>query len=364
MNTKIKNPVILIIILTLVFAIIVVNLSDRLMIQMNSDNQFGIESGTKISKIILYETDSQQLRLEMIDNNVWMLNETTRANDFAIEQLISTLRRLTVKRPVSVEKHLVVNESLEREGVTVEIYKPSYWIRLPFKMGLIARNKLLRTFIMGEVTDEGQANYIRMSWSPNPYVVYLPGLTTSFRDQLMTEEHLWHHPVVINLAAHQIQYIEVLVTGDPEESYILKRDADTNVMVFLSQGMPVNMSLIDTQKMERYLHSFKNLHFQQLLKGEAFDRSKADMMQPPFLEMRICDIEDHCRTVSCFFRPNRYDPKTLFVEDLQKDPNRFYMQIDGGDIAITEFLIFSKVLRPLSFFKVATQDDSLNTSYK
>ncbi len=361
---RIRNHIILISMLTLVVAIIVINVSDRMMIQMKSDNQFGIDTDTKISKIVLYEGDSHQLLLELVDKNVWMLNEKFRANDFAIEQLISTLKRLTVKRPVSLEKQLIVNEHLERHGVTVEVYKLSHWIRLPFNIRLISRNKLLRTFILGEVTDEGQANYIRMSWSQSPYVVYLPGLATSFHEQFTTKEHLWHHPGVINLAAHQIQYIEVIVTDDPEESYILKRDADTNVMVFLNQGSPVNMSLIDTVRLERYLHSFKNLHFQQLLKGKDLDNSKEDMIKPSFLEMKICDIDDHCRTISCFYRPNRYDPGTLFVEDLLTDPNRFYIHIDGQDVAIAEFLIFSKVLRPLSFFKVSTQDDDLNTSNK
>jgi hypothetical protein len=327
----------------------------------NSDNQFRIDPDVKVSMVVLHASSGEKVTLIRGTDNEWTLNNTFKANRVAVEQLIATVGRLSVKRPVSVSDRQKVNENLQNEGTTVEIYKQSYLLRLPFLKVEFARNKLIRKFIIGDEADDGQANFMRLYRSDNPYIVYRPGVSSSFHEIFSSSEHLWHDPLVLDLKAREIYKLNVSIPENKKESFSIIKDNSMIFRMFDNQGLVIDMSLLDSIRFHRYTHSFRGLYYYMLLTGEQEIQAREDKINPPFAELEVCDTAGECIVISCFYRPNRKQAGRLYVENLLTDPNLFYILINEQYLALAEFFSFSRILRHKSFFLIEGPDSYTNT---
>ncbi len=350
-----RRPFLLTLTLILIIALIALFSGNMRIAFLQSDDHFNIDQNVSVSKIILTSSADEQVTLERIGDNEWVLNYIHAANKVAVNQLITTLRRLTVQRPVSIGNRQGVNEHLQRDGTTVEVYKRRFWLNIPFFGSLLPGHRLIRKFVIGDEVEGGQANYMRMYGSDNPYIVYLPGMSTAFHGLFSPEEAQWHDPLVIDLRAHQIQKIEVRVPESPKESFTISRDDMAGFSMFDDQGNEIDRSSLDTVRLDRYVHSFSELAYYSLLTGERKVTAKPERILPPFMEIEVWSTTGEYTHLICYYRPNRRQEGRLYAEGLVTDPNLFYMTINEEKFAAAEFYIFSRILRHRSYF---LNDDS------
>ena len=353
-----RRSFIVALLLMLIITIIALFFGNIRLAFLQNDDHFNIDHNVTVSKIILTSSVEEHVTLEKVGDNEWVLNNSHTANKLAVDQLIETLRRLTVKRPVSVSNRQAVNQHLQNEGTTVEVYKQRYCLNIPFLRGLFSGHSLIRKFIIGDVADNGQANYMRMYRTANPYIVYLTGISSAFHGVFSAKEDIWHDPLVINLKAHQIQKIDVNVPGSPEESFMIHGDGMAGFRMFDNQGVEIDRSLLDTVRLDRYIHSFNELAYYRLLTGESKVEAKEDRIQPSFIDIVVWRTTGESTRISCYYRPNRLQEGRLYVEGLLTDPNLFYMLINEEKLAIAEFYFFSRILRPRSYFLIDGTESS------
>lgn len=316
-----------------------------------SDLVQAVDPEKRISKIVIDAPGEEIIELEESQDG-WMVSDRYKANEVAVRKLLSRLQGFVIKRPVSLADQQTINEQMRQQGVLLEVYEQTHWIRLPFNTSLIEREKLHRAYVVAGIAKDQESSYLRMADSEKVFEVHIPGIPEGISGAIMVDDHLWRDPTVIDLEASRIKSIEVFVPGNEKESFLMIRDQDEagGAQVFDAYGVRLETDLLDTIRMDRYFSLFKNIQLEQFLAGDKLHTSLQEMVKPPFMELTICDMDGQCRKISCFHRPNKPYPGRLYVEDLLFDPNRFYLKIEDRDFAIAQFLVFNRILRPLSFF--------------
>ncbi len=311
---------------------------------------FRIDPKEQVTKLTLSDQQGNMVQIENTGEGLWVLNNIGPANMAAMRDILSTLQRMDVRRPVPLERKDEVMEQLSNEGVVVEVFATSHWISLPGDIRLWPRQKKIRTFFVGRNTGDGEATYMLLMNAGRPVEIYLPGVSGGIKEVFVPKEHLWRDPVVLRLPPGQIKNIRLLWPDNRQGSFEIKHDADEGYRIKNHLGEPLERSAICPERLERYVTTFSKLYHERLIPGSGTNPPR-DMVSVdgPFLEIVVTDIDGN-ETLMQFFR--RYPPGdgSLVSSRRDHDPNRFYLRKDRGDYALAQYFVFQPVMRPLSWF--------------
>ncbi len=313
-----------------------------------SHGNFKIEDGADIARIEMVDQNGLLLVLEKDQNQVWWVNTDYRANEPAVRELVSTLRNLAVRLPVSLSEKDSVNKKLENEGLCVDVFVKTFWINLSPKIRFFQRLKRSKSFISGGNTPDGQSTYMRLRGSGIPFAVHVPGIQGGIGELFSASEVLWRDPVVVNLAPRQIKKIEVEFNENEQEAFLI--DNQDGHPVLVQGGKAVDSLRVDGIRMNRFLESFTELHYERLLTGPEENARQNEMMMPHFLIIRITDYAGRETTIHFFRRKAQAQAATGLEAAGMADPNRFYIRVNGGTFALAQYFVFNRIMRPFSYF--------------
>ncbi|MEE4177300.1 MAG: DUF4340 domain-containing protein [Bacteroides sp.] len=303
---------------------------------------------TEVVRIEMQRQNGELLLLEKDPSGIWQVNNHFRANESAVRELLGTLRHLTVRLPVALADQDQVNDALEQEGVLVTIYARTPWIRLPGGLNLIPRTKRIQRLLTGDDTPDGESTYMRLYRSDMPFAVHVPGIEGGLADLFSTGETSWRDPVVLDLASKQIQSVEVNFPEREDESYRLEQQSD-EIHLF-HKGQKVDPALVDWPKVSRFLDSFTEMHYEKLLTGEDDSLRLREMRSPFFLEISVTAQNGQTTRMRFFYREASSEMLQDLAPGTDTDPNRFYLQVNDGAFALAQYFVFSRIIRPFSFF--------------
>ncbi len=311
--------------------------------------EFRVDSNEEISRVRLQDHTGNIVFLEKTNEGVWILNEEYLANMPAIRDLLSTLRRMDVRRPVSLDRSEFVKEHLNSEGIRVEVYAVRYRIRLPGNIRWLPRNKKIRDFLVGADLETGEGTYMQGMHAQIPFEIYLPGVRSGIREVFIPKEYIWRDPLVLSLAPGQIKVIELRCRNKPHESFSIYFDSEQEYRLYDRYDQPPAEVLIREERLERYINAFLRLHYERMLPLSSGTPPEDIFSDEAFMEMEILDADGR-KTTLAFYK--RFPPKdgSLVSEKRPFDPNRFYLRINDGDFALAKYYVFQPVMRPLSWF--------------
>ena len=312
------------------------------------ERDFQLDRGHQVTRIDLYQIVGDGVKLERTRQE-WQLNGQTPANVPAVQDLLATLRNLIVRFPVPHAGRDEVLSYMEEDGILVDVFVRSYWFPLPGNRGLLPRQRRAKSFVVGSDTPDGQSTYMLMQGAETPYVVQVPGLAGGLREVFLPYEHLWRDPVVIHLRADQIREVRANWTQLPQESFVLQHTGNGIIKLISGDGQQKEDDLIETGKVQRFLESFTDLYYEQMVTGPAESLRDSLMFVEPFL---VLEVEDHRGRVNqvSFFRRLPPEDAAMPAPGRAFDPNRFYLKLDEDQYAIGQYFVFNRIMRPLSFF--------------
>jgi len=316
-----------------------------------TDSDFSLDRSLDIIRIEMYYNDrSEEVVMERDEQERWILNSRFFANDLAVQQLLGSMTRLRVRQPVSFENRNKVEQMLDERGVTVKFFVQSYRIHLG-NFRLFPYQRAYQSFVVGDDTTDGLSTYMRKSGSQMPFKVHIPALDSGIAYLFDPYEREWRDPVIIDMERQHIDRISVKDMGQPGQSYHLIRSETGRFEFFDFDDPTQKMDVVaDSLRLERYLSSFRNLHYETLLDDEQEQLRKNLMFEQPFMEVTVQNREG--MEVS-FLAFARYMPESVDENEtiMQRDPNRLYIQVNDGEFALAQYYVFSRILRPLSFFE-------------
>lgn len=315
-----------------------------------ADIDFSLEPSLDILRIEIFSGhDNKEVVMEKDEQDRWILNNRYYANDLAIQQLIDISNRLQVRSPVSLENRSQVEEMLNNRGVAVKFYVQAYRIHLG-DLKLFPYRRAYQSFIVGEDTPDGMSTYMRKAGSQIPFRVHVPALESGIAFLFDPDEKEWRDPVIIDMPRNQISSITIRDFENPDDSYrLIRENADGFVFYHLNDNEKMTGLDVDSLRLERFLQSFSDIHYETLLDDQQEQGRKKLMFEQPFMEVAVKNRDGMEVSFTAFARTMPEGDDVLAGEGI-RDPHRFYIMINEEEFALAQYYVFSRILRPLSFF--------------
>ncbi len=336
----------LIIALVLLLLGLIVYVSQMRNINEPIDRMFYVDSGEQVVSVLLKDQQGNEVNLEKTPEG-WRLNDQHPVNEPALEDLLATLHNIRIRYPAPGAR-----EDIKQQGILVEVYVSRYLIPWPGGKGLWPRQRLHRSIMVGGDTADNEGTYMMVPGSgQDPYVVHVPGVTGGLREVFLAREPLWRDPVLIDLQPRQIRQVELIWSQHPERSFVIRNNQEELEITAGPQNRSLPREKIDHTKVLRYLSGFTGLYYERLLTAQP-----DTMMFPrPFMELEVTGHQDQALRL-VFFRRKAPDDDGLQATEAAFDPDRFYIQLESGQFAIAQYFVFNRIMRPVSFFVVETEE--------
>ena len=315
------------------------------------DVRFAVALNDDITRITIRDSISA-MSLKRNATGQWMLNDKRLADEVAVGNLMAVMQNLAIVMPVPASDRILIQDQLMQHGTYVDIYANRYILRLPGNIRLFRIEKNIRRYIVGGLTQRVDGNFIMMQKAAQPYVVHVPGFTGDILHIFSRQEHRWYDPVIVDFPFDQIRRIEVSVSETPLESFVINHDPVLGYRVYNHQGEVLDETELNTGLVERYLYGFEGLYYEEMIMNKTSDEWQQIDTGNPFLTIRITGVDGRSTSLRCYRRILPESRPARVSGGTGMDPDRFFIVLDDDTRVLAQYMIFNRILRTLSFFRV------------
>jgi hypothetical protein len=345
-----KNKIVLLIVLALVILAVGLYLTNSSTTLRKSEADFAVEDTALVTKIFIADKNNNEVTLTRETSGIWMVNGE-KAQPEKIRGFLKTLSDLKVRNPVPIVARNNVITRMATLAKKVEIYQILPRINLFNVVTLFPREKLAKTYYLGDVTPDNQGTFMLMEGSESPYVVHIPGFRGFVAARYSALDYEWRDYTVFNAGIGDIESVELEFPEDPEQSYRVELTEDRDVKLY-HFGDPVPE--FDTARILNFLTSFNDIRFEALLNRQ-IDQHTIDsvLSTRPRTVLRLTTREGDLNEVKIYYKKGF---AALYMEDgaaLEPfDLDRAYALVnDGKDFVLIQYFVFDKVTRTLAYLK-------------
>ena len=240
-------------------------------ISSHSNNcMFAVEDTSTVNKIFLADRNGTSILLEKIKNK-WILNKKYDVKKSSINILLSTIKDIRIHKSVPLNETDNIIKDIATNGIKVEIYRNKRNIFFG-----INKNKLLRSYTLGQPTANYLANYIINNDEQKPYIVNIPGfngfLTPRYGVQVNNLDiNSWKSTLIFKKPIKEINNISLINYLDSLKSFSIN-NKKTILFDFRQNQVEVSKNIIDNYvkecsklNCESYRNNDKQKDFNKLL---------------------------------------------------------------------------------------------------
>ena len=315
----------------------------------NGDDDFSVADTASIKKIFLADKLDHEVLLEKNENGEWTVNNKYDVRDDAMEVLLSTIKNLSVDRPVSNKAYNSVIKRLSARSVKVEIYQEVYRIDLFNKIRLFPHVTNTKTYYVGGQTQSNMGTYMLLEGGDNPYITGLPGFRGFVSTRYSAREIDWRSHNVFHEKINEIESVNVEFVEEPHKSFEIK-NIENRTFKLKNTYENKNVSQFDTLKVIEYLTAFREINYEALLNDMDSVRKDSIISSKPFYVITMKKTDGTTNKVNIFHRGVDGGDATMVDGKLTYDPDRLYAEINNGeDFVLIQFLSFDNVFRSLQY---------------
>ena len=282
------------------------------------DNNFAVTDTSSISKIFIADRSGTTITLKR-ENNNWIVNDRYIVRKDAINTLLTTIKEITIQRPVPKNSFENVVKNLATTGVKIEIYGKE--------------NQMLKNYTIGSSTSNHLGTYMLLNNAKNPFVLHIPFLNGFLSPRYGIQGNKlnlnnWRSTSIFKLLPEEIKNVEVKHLLSPEESFSFK--ANPNIIQnFKGEDVSFNNT-----KLLQFINSFKSLNCESFKGGkELIEFSRA------LHELKVND--DILRTYEV-------GSPTKKTKENNFNVKRMYATLNNGEVMLIQDYVFNKVLINIS----------------
>lgn len=304
---------IIILILSIVFINILIDYNQK--IKLDNEKKFSVSEIEKIDKIFLSDRKGNNITL-LKDNNVWTVNNKYNVRDDAISTLLSTIKKISIQRPVPETGYNNVIKQLATTGVKVEIYY----------------NKKIKTYTVGGSTSNHLGTYMLMDKAENPYIVHIAGFNGFLSPRYGIQGYEldinnWRDNTVFKIETEIINEISLIDLQENNNSFTIK----TKPLSLID--LHNNDIKYDLDKVIEYLNNFSQLNSENF-KGNNIDITNEKLIYK--LKINYDDKEDILEAYTFSKANNNSNNSKPNVE-------RMYARLNNEEFLLIQNYVFNKV---------------------
>ena len=344
-----KNKLILVItiILILIATFFVINATKSTL--SKSCSSFAITDTSLVTKIFLTDKANNKVVLEKVAPGNWSVNNKYTASADLINIFLKTLLRIEVKSPVAKAARDNTIKRLASISRKVEIYQTVYRIDL-WGLKLFPHEKLVKTYYVGDATQDNLGTYMLMEDCDEPYIIHIPGFRGFLNSRYSPLEIDWRDHTLFSVDIPNIKSVKLDFPLAPDSSFSIANEGKTK---FILTAVKSNTTIAnyDTLKLIDYLTNFMNIKYEYLITDFTAHNKDSVIKTTPLNILTVTDISGKATTVKIFHKPAPTDQADLSDSISKFDLDRMYALFnDGKDFCMIQYYVFDNILKPLSYF--------------
>ena len=319
------------------------------------ESDFAVDDTSSITKVFLTDKQNNKILLTKVTPGEWTNNDSLTARNDCINTLLKTMKRIEVKEPVSKASKENVMKRLATIGVKVEIYQTVYRIDI-FGLQLFPHEKLVKTYYVGDQTQNLMGTYMIIEDSEQPYITHLPGFNGYLSSRYSTLLNDWRDHTMFNVELANIQSVNMEIPAESDESYKIENTGNTT-FTFTSLFDNKQMATYDTLKLLAFLTAFRDIKYEAIVTNEELHNVDSVIATTPYHIITVTDISGNSTEIKTFHKKaNEGETELDGTTPALYDKDRLYAWFnDGKDFALIQFYVFDDILKPLSYFMKATE---------
>jgi phenylpyruvate tautomerase PptA (4-oxalocrotonate tautomerase family) len=344
-----KNKLILIItiILVLVAAFLIINVTKGTL--SKSCSSFAVEDTSLVTKVFLTDKANDKVVLEKVTPGNWTVNNKYAASNDLITIFLKTLMRIEVKSPVAKAARDNTIKRLAAISKKVEIYQTVYRIDL-WGLKLFPHEKLVKTYYVGDATQDNLGTYMLMEDCEEPYIMNIPGFRGFLNSRYSPLEVDWRDHTMFGLDIPDIKSVKLEFPLSPDSSFSITNEGKTKFSLTALKSNTI-IANYDTLKLLDYLSNFMEVKYEYLITNFTEHNKDSVIKTTPVHILTLTDMSGKVTTVKMFHKPAPTDQSELSDSITKFDLDRLYALFnDGKDFAMIQYYVFDNILKPLKYF--------------
>jgi len=340
-----KNRIGLIITVVLIAIALSFVFTERNSTIFGEDSNFAVKDTANIVEIYMADKNNHSVLLKRKDHG-WTLNNTEIAHQKNMEMLLNTIKNLSVKYPVPQKAYDNIVKIMASNSVKVEIYKNDYRIKIG-QLKLFPYVNKIRTFYVGNATQDNQGTYMLIEDADRPFVVTVPGFRGFVAARFTTNPKDWMSHEIFKIPYKRIEEIKLESKEFPKKNYeIRKLEEGYEIMSLQNRQI---LSSYDTVALFTFLDAFKNINYESLL--DDMPKKKVDSLlnAEPVFTITVKETNGKEHQIKTYKMISRYDQEEIYGYKPDYDLDRMYGWKDGKMMMI-QYFVFDKITRPIDFF--------------
>ena len=365
---KKKNIILIVIVAILIIIAGILIGNNRYLSSLRGDAaDFTVYDTASITKLFLADKSGNQVELER-EGMAWIVNNEYRANQSLVNEMLYTLTRMRIKRPVSVRQTDNIISQMATTNTKVEVYQMLPRINLFNKVKLFYHETRSKVFYVGGVTQDNIGTYVLKEGGDKVYVAYLPMLNGSISSRFSANPTDWRNHIIFNARLNDIESVKLEINDDPDNGFIIKEGERYQYTMNRLNGEPVEFS---DNKVLNLLTSFSDVRFEAFLYD--IDSARRDsIINSPFQQRLTLTTKDGIsRSVTTFRLITNSDIYDYSEDDIDQftemlnDPDHKYALLsEGNEFVLIQDFVFGKLLKPADFYSKDYKDEIPQVYYK
>lgn len=347
----------------IVALVLIVYIANRSNTTLNpGEKNFAINDTASVTRVFLADKQNNSVLLSRNDSGGWTLNNTYMAQPEMINELLYTLMYVTVRSPVPRTMYDNVIKNLSGFAYKVEVYATVYRIDF-WGMHLFPHEKKIRTYYVGEATQDNTGTFMIMEDADMPFICHIPGFRGYLQPRYSPREQDWRDHGVFRYQLPQIEEISVTYPQFPDRSFILKNPDNINFSVTNELSGP--LQTLDTVRVINYLNAFVDVRFESFLNDIDTRKQDSIRMLTPFCIITVTNRKGESNSITLIRIKSPEGSVSIMGDPIEYDPERLYGILNGKDLIVAQYFVFGSLLRYYGNFdlqaeKTENSENNLN----
>lgn len=296
---------------------------------------FAVQDTAAIDRIILKNQSGEMADLRREENH-WILNGKYRARPDGINNLLYTMKKVSVKSPVSQQAMNSTLKNIISNHVLVEAYDGS---------------TLVKSYYVGGPNQTHTGTNMLMKGSERPFAMHIEGFHGFLTPRYFTSEKEWRNRGIFEYKREQIANLTITYNELPKANFSINVDPMlTGFTIKYGPDLSQVSTAMDTLGVSAYLKKYEMVHYESF--EETKDQSVIDsvMASEPMFVIELTTTDGETKNVKAFKKPlpGGIDPEG---NPTDVDIDRLYLLIDDEEFVIGQYAIFDPLAKGINFFK-------------
>ncbi len=305
-------------------------------------HDFAIDDTAAVTKIFLAgkKDTSDHVTLEKESPDTWKVNGKFKARNDLINALLHTMFSLQVKSPVARSAKDNVIRNLAATGIKTEIYKGT---------------DLVKVYYVGGPTHDQLGTFMKMEESPEPFIMFLPGLNGYLTPRYSASEEAWKEHIIFHYEPREMEFISVDYPATPEHSFRVEAMQGMQIKIEATAAKKI-IQEPDTIAARYYLSFFRNVQYEAAVHNMPKAKKDSILASAPSFIFTVKG-KGHPEQIMRAYLKGISDQSLSKLDSLgnplKYDLDRMYASVPGDTgLVLIQHFVFDRLLRsPGDFIK-------------